>query len=77
MNINRFEELEGKIMAIAKRLGVISIAWVAQELNIPASEAFEVLEILTHRGDLRGRNHSGWYSARVRRKRHTQVNDLT
>lgn len=64
MNIERFEELESEIMAIAKRVAVISVNWVTEELNITEQEALEALEILTHRGDLRGRNHSGWYTVR-------------
>lgn len=64
MNMEKFEELDDQIMEIVARTGVVSSEWIAQELNIDKTEAHEALEVLVTRGDLRGRNWSGWYTLR-------------
>ena len=51
-------------MKIAERTRILNGEWLAKELDIDKEEAAEILEILAHRGDLRGRHHSGWYTLR-------------
>jgi len=44
VDLERFEEIEAKIMEIVERVGVAKPQWVAEELNIPETDAREVLE---------------------------------
>ena len=68
MSIKRFEELENKVLSIIERLGVVHVKWIAKDLNISTDEAFEILEALHYRGDVRGKDYSGWYSLARARK---------
>lgn len=52
MDLQKFEEIEERIVEIVKRVGTVKPEWVAKELNIPETDACEVLEALRHRGDL-------------------------
>lgn len=64
MEMKKFEELDDKIMEIIGQVGVVSVEWLAKALNVSEKEAREALEILVYRGDLQGRNWSGWYKRR-------------
>lgn len=52
MDLEKFEEIEGEIMDIVERVGVVKADLVAKQLDIKVEDAGEVLEALRHRRDL-------------------------
>lgn len=52
MDLEEFEEIEGEVMEIVERVGVVKPEWIAEQLKVKIEDVKEVLEALRKRGDL-------------------------